>query len=65
MSSLACLLCLSLSGSTSSGTTGIFIDPHEIANVFGLEEYVNGEDKQEQPIHVWVQVPPVCRQRLI
>lgn len=42
----------------SHGTTGLFIDPHEIANVFGL----NGirlmvEEATHQPIHVWVQVP--------
>ncbi|NLG73308.1 MAG: adenine deaminase [Chloroflexi bacterium] len=40
------------------GTTGMFVDPHEIANVFGL----NGvrlmvEEAALQPIHVWVQVP--------
>jgi adenine deaminase len=40
------------------GTTGMFIDPHEIANVFGL----NGvklmvDESRNQPIHVWVQVP--------
>src|SRR5690606_11448107 len=40
------------------GTTGMFVDPHEIANVFGL----NGvrlmvEEAALQPIHVWVQMP--------
>jgi adenine deaminase len=40
------------------GTTGMFIDPHEIANVFGL----NGvklmvDEAADQPIHVWVQMP--------
>ena len=40
------------------GTTGMFVDPHEIANVFGI----NGvklmvEEAALQPIHVWVQVP--------
>ncbi|MBT3389456.1 MAG: adenine deaminase [Chloroflexi bacterium] len=40
------------------GTTGMFIDPHEIANVFGL----NGvklmvDEARNQPIHVWVQIP--------
>jgi len=40
------------------GTTGIFVDPHEIANVFGL----NGvrlmvDEARTQPIHVWVQMP--------
>jgi adenine deaminase len=40
------------------GTTGMFIDPHEIANIFGL----NGvrlmvDEAVLQPIHVWVQMP--------
>jgi len=40
------------------GTTGLFVDPHEIANVFGL----NGvrlmvDEAAIQPIHVWVQMP--------
>jgi adenine deaminase len=40
------------------GTTGMFVDPHEIANVFGL----NGvrlmvDEAAVQPIHVWVQMP--------
>jgi adenine deaminase len=40
------------------GTTAMFVDPHEIANVFGL----NGvrmmvEEAVLQPIHVWVQMP--------
>lgn len=40
------------------GTTGMFVDPHEIANVFG----VNGvrlmvDEAACQPIHVWVQMP--------
>ncbi|HSB91281.1 MAG TPA: adenine deaminase [Anaerolineales bacterium] len=40
------------------GTTGMFVDPHEIANVFGL----NGvrmmvDEATQQPIHVWVQMP--------
>lgn len=40
------------------GTTGMFIDPHEIANVFGLEGVkLMVEEAAEQPIHVWVQVP--------
>ena len=40
------------------GTTGLFIDPHEIANVFGLPGVrfmVN--EAAAQPIHVWVQAP--------
>ncbi len=40
------------------GTTGIFIDPHEIANVFGLKGVkLMGDEAAEQPIHVWVQMP--------
>lgn len=40
------------------GTTGIFIDPHEIANVFGLSGVKLMHDEASvQPIHVWVQVP--------
>jgi adenine deaminase len=41
-----------------SGTTGMFIDPHEMANVFGLKgvKWVLDE-AQKQPIHVWVQMP--------
>lgn len=40
------------------GTTGFFADPHEIANVFGL----NGirlmvDEAKDQPIHIWIQVP--------
>jgi adenine deaminase len=40
------------------GTTGIFIDPHEIANVFGLRGVrLMVDEAVLQPIHVWVQVP--------
>ena len=40
------------------GTTGMFIDPHEIANVFGLPGVkLMVEEAVVQPIHVWVQVP--------
>jgi len=40
------------------GTTGMFIDPHEIANVFGLEGVrMMVEEAAIQPIHVWVQMP--------
>jgi adenine deaminase len=40
------------------GTTGMFVDPHEIANVFGLEGVrLMVEEAAVQPIHVWVQVP--------
>ena len=40
------------------GTTGMFVDPHEIANVFGLKGVrLMVDEAQAQPIHVWVQVP--------
>jgi adenine deaminase len=40
------------------GTTGMFIDPHEIANVFGLRGVrMMVDEAAMQPIHVWVQVP--------
>ncbi len=40
------------------GTTGMFVDPHEIANVFGLEGVrLMVEEAAMQPIHVWVQMP--------
>ncbi len=40
------------------GTTGTFIDPHEIANVFGLRGVkLMVDEAQKQPIHVWVQMP--------
>ena len=40
------------------GTTGMFIDPHEIANVFGLRGVkLMVDEAQQQPIHVWVQMP--------
>ncbi|MFN2235179.1 MAG: amidohydrolase family protein, partial [Anaerolineales bacterium] len=40
------------------GTTGMFIDPHEIANIFGLEGVkLMADEGGLQPIHVWVQVP--------
>ena len=40
------------------GTTGIFIDPLEIANVFGLRGVrLMVNEAAKQPIHVWVQVP--------
>ncbi len=41
-----------------SGTTGMFIDPHEIANVFGLQGVrLMVDEAAGQPIHVWVQMP--------
>ena len=40
------------------GTTGMFIDQHEIANVFGLKGVkLMVDEAQKQPIHVWVQMP--------
>ena len=40
------------------GTTGMFIDPHEIANVFGLQGIrLMADEALKQPIHVYVQVP--------
>ena len=40
------------------GTTGMFIDPHEIANVFGLQGVrLMVDEAAIQPIHVWVQMP--------
>ena len=43
---------------TPHGTTGMFIDPHEIANVFGLRGVrLMVDEAAIQPIHVWVQMP--------
>lgn len=40
------------------GTTGIFIDPHEMANIFGLRGVkLMVDEAAKQPIHVWVQMP--------
>lgn len=40
------------------GSTGLFVDPHEIANVFGLKGVkLMVNEAQQQPIHVWVQMP--------
>jgi adenine deaminase len=40
------------------GTTGMFVDPHEIANVFGLEGVrLMVDEAADQPIHVWIQMP--------
>lgn len=40
------------------GTTGMFVDPHEIANVFGLEGVkLMVDEAAQQPIHVFVQMP--------
>ncbi len=40
------------------GTTSMFVDPHEIANVFGLKGVkLMVDEAAVQPIHVWVQMP--------
>jgi adenine deaminase len=40
------------------GTTGMFIDPHEMANIFGLRGVrMMVDEAAAQPIHVWVQMP--------
>jgi adenine deaminase len=40
------------------GTTGMFVDPHEIANVFGLRGVrLMVDEAQNQPIQVFVQMP--------
>jgi len=40
------------------GTTAMFIDPHEIANVFGLKGVrLMADEAAMQPVHVWVQMP--------
>jgi adenine deaminase len=40
------------------GTTAMFVDPHEIANVFGLDGVrLMVDEAANQPIHVWVQMP--------
>ncbi|NTV37533.1 MAG: adenine deaminase, partial [Anaerolineaceae bacterium] len=40
------------------GTTGMFVDPHEIANVFGLPGVrLMVDEAAMQPIHVFVQMP--------
>jgi adenine deaminase len=40
------------------GTTAMFIDPHEIANIFGLKGVkLMADEAARQPIHVWVQMP--------
>ena len=43
---------------TPRGTTGMFIDPHEIANVFGLKGVrLMVDEAALQPVHVFTQVP--------
>src|SRR5512138_1595495 len=40
------------------GTTGMFVDPHEVANVFGLRGVkLMVDEAARQPVHVWVQMP--------
>lgn len=40
------------------GTTGMFVDPHEMANIFGLSGVrLMVDEAALQPIHVWVQMP--------
>ena len=40
------------------GTTGMFVDPHEMANVFGIKGVkLMVDEAAKQPIHVWVEVP--------
>jgi adenine deaminase len=40
------------------GTTGLFVDPHEMANVFGLRGVrLMVDEAAQQPINVWVQMP--------
>jgi len=40
------------------GTTSMFVDPHEIANVFGLKGVrLMVDEASIQPVHVWVQMP--------
>jgi len=40
------------------GTTGMFIDPHEIANIFGLQGvWLMMQEAAQMPINVWVQMP--------
>ncbi len=40
------------------GTTAMFVDPHEIANVFGMKGIkLMVDEAAGQPIHVWVQMP--------
>lgn len=40
------------------GTTGMFVDPHEIGNVFGLEGVrLMVDEAAVQPVHIFVQAP--------
>jgi adenine deaminase len=43
------------------GTTTMFVDPHEIANVFGLEGVrLMHDEAMAQPVNVFVQMPSCC-----
>jgi adenine deaminase len=40
------------------GTTGMFVDPHEVANIYGLDGVrVMAQEAAQQPINVWVEMP--------
>ena len=40
------------------GTTSMFVDPHEIANVLGLAGVrLMHDEAEQQPVNVWVQMP--------
>src|SRR5262245_31177585 len=40
------------------GTTGMFVDPHEMANIFGLKGVrLMVDEAAKQPVHVWVEMP--------
>jgi adenine deaminase len=40
------------------GTTAMFVDPHEMANIFGLKGVrMMVDEAVQQPIHVWMQMP--------
>ena len=40
------------------GTTGMFVDPHEIANMFGLKGVrLMVDEAAHQPVNVWVEMP--------
>lgn len=40
------------------GTTGMCIDPHEIANVFGIKGVkLMADEAARQPAHIWVEIP--------
>ena len=40
------------------GTTGMFVDPHEMANIFELKGVkMMVDEAAKQPIHVWLEMP--------